>query len=260
MIAALRRLARRMHFAQPFYVGLKNVLGLPRHVRAFFRYRELLRDFPGRPVPSWNDLELCTSDDTVSTAFDRHYLFHVAWAARKLQALGPKRHVDIGSSLYLNAAVSAFLPIEFYDFRPPAIDFPGLTCGAADLMRLAFPDGSVPSLSCLHVLEHIGLGRYGDTLNPDGDRIAAAELRRVLAPGGNLLIVVPVGRPRVCYNAHRVYAYEQVRELFFGLDVVEFSLITDQPSDTAIQTNAPPEACLTQSFGCGCFHFWKGEA
>jgi len=47
----------------------------------------------------------------------------------------------------------------------------------------------------MNVVEHVGLGRYGEPLDPEGDIKAMRELRRVLAPGGSLLFVVPVGRP-----------------------------------------------------------------
>jgi hypothetical protein len=63
----------------------------------------------------------------------------------------------------------------------------------------------------MHVIEHIGLGRYGEALDPDGDLKAIRELVRVLAAGGNLLVVVPVGRPRIQFNAHRIYDYVEFR-------------------------------------------------
>src|SRR5205807_5995192 len=65
-----------------------------------------------------------------------------------------------------------------------------------DILALPFRDQSVVSLSCLHVVEHVGLGRYGDGLNPEGTQQALAELQRVLAVEGNLFLSLPVGRPR----------------------------------------------------------------
>ena len=65
-----------------------------------------------------------------------------------------------------------------------------------DLISLPFEDGSFHSLTCMHVVEHIGLGRYGDQVDPDGDLMAMKELERVTAKLGNLLFVVPVGIPK----------------------------------------------------------------
>jgi ubiquinone/menaquinone biosynthesis C-methylase UbiE len=102
----------------------------------------------------------------------------------------------------------------------------GLTTGTADLTHLQFPDNSIESLSCMHTLEHVGLGRYGDRLDPQSDLQAARELQRVLKPKGQLLMVLPLNRnPKVVFNAHRLYSYEQVISMFSGLKVKEFSAI-----------------------------------
>lgn len=124
-------------------------------------------------------------------------------------------------------------------------------------MGLPFANGTLRSLSCMHVVEHIGLGRYGDPLDPDGDLKAAAELHRVLAPGGNLLFVVPVGRPRIVFNAHRVYSFAQVRHCFASLNLVEFVLIADNAIETGPLAGATEELTNRQEYGCGCFWFQK---
>jgi SAM-dependent methyltransferase len=190
------------------------------------------------------------SDATEGTPFDAHYIYHTAWAARRLAALKPARHVDIGSSLYFAALGSAIAPMDFYDYRPPALALEGLTCGRADLLGLPFPGQSVPSLSCMHVVEHVGLGRYGDPLDYDGDLKACRELARVLAPGGRLLFVVPVGRARVQFNAHRVYDPRLVEGMFPGLKLEAFSLLDDFGAFT---DGASLEKGAAQSYGCGCF-------
>ena len=83
------------------------------------------------------------------------------------------------------------------------------------------------------------------------------QLSRVLAPGGHLLFVVPVGRPRIQFNAHRIYAYDQVLQSFPGLDLVEFSLVPDRsdPDGSALVINATKQQSDRQRYGCGCFHF-----
>ena len=79
----------------------------------------------------------------------------------------------------------------------------------------------------MHVVEHIGLGRYGDPLDATGDLKAMKELARVVAPGGTLLLVCPVGRPRVVFNAHRIYSVEQISASFPEFALAEFALISD---------------------------------
>ncbi|MEI8226711.1 MAG: DUF268 domain-containing protein [Planctomycetota bacterium] len=202
---------------------------------------------------TWDDRHPCLDDRTTTTTFDRHYVFHTAWAARVLAQSRPRKHVDIGSSLYFAGIVSAFVPTEFYDLRPAALNLSNLQSRHADLMRLPFGDGEVESLSCMHVVEHVGLGRYGDPIDPDGDLKAMRELQRVVAPAGSLLFVVPVGRPRVQFNAHRIYSYQQVQEAFPELEICQFSLIPDLESDGGLLQNASPDLVPQQRYACGCF-------
>ena len=193
---------------------------------------------------------------TETTPIDSHYVYHTAWASRILARTRPQRHVDISSYVYFSVIASAFVPIDFYDYRPVALHLSGLSTGAQDLTALTFADNSIPSLSCMHVIEHIGLGRYGDPLDPRGDLRAARELRRVLAPGGLLLLAVPIGWPCLCFNAHRIYGYEQVLSMFDGLVVEEFALLPDDASGGLI-LNAPKDLADRQKIACGCFALRK---
>lgn len=209
---------------------------------------------PGRPQVSRADILPCLDDKVALTPFDRHYTYHAAWGARVLARTRPERHVDISSTLAFCTIVSAFVPIDFYDFRPAAIELSGLRSQAADLTALPFADRSIASLSCMHVLEHIGLGRYGDPIDPEGDLKAIAELVRVLAPGGDLLIVTPVGAPRIQFNAHRIYDPDAFAASFAPLDLIEFALI-EEVGDRGILISPPPELVRKERYGCGCFWF-----
>lgn len=208
---------------------------------------------------SLHDRYPCLNDNTQDSHFEPHYLYHPAWAARIIARINPSYHVDISSSLTFCTMLSAFIPVKFYDFRPAKINLTNLSCDSADLTSLSFPDNSIISLSCMHTLEHIGLGRYGDPINPDGDLVAMAELQRVLAQDGNLLIVVPIGKPKIMFNAHRIYSYTQILEYFAKLNLVEFSLIPDfgEPRIIYNATKSDGDKC---NYGCGCFWFKKSKS
>lgn len=204
------------------------------------------------------DLQLCLFDATASTTFDRHYVFHTAWASRILAETRPESHIDISSSLYFVANVSAFVPIEFYDYRPAKLGLSGVGSHQGDLYALPFSDASVRSLSCMHVVEHIGLGRYGDRLDYDGDIKAVSEIRRVVSSGGNVLFVVPVGgKPLIKFNAHRIYTYRQVVSMFSGFRLKEFALIPDSEMEGGLIRYASEAQANSQQYGCGCFWFEK---
>jgi hypothetical protein len=109
-------------------------------------------------------------------------------------------------------------------------------------------------LSCLHVAEHIGLGRYGDELDPYGTLKSCAELARVLAPGGFLYFSLPVGKPRICFNAHRIHSPEQILNYFRNLQLVSLSGIDD---DNAYHELISIEQLSSMNYGCGLFVFTK---
>jgi hypothetical protein len=202
----------------------------------------------------------CLNDNTENTVFDRHYIYHPAWATRVVKSINPEFHIDISSTLHFSSILSAFVPVKFYDYRPANIELSDLSSERADLMALHFASGSIHSLSCMHTVEHIGLGRYGDPLDYDGDIKAIAELSRVLARDGNLLFVTPLGATaRIQFNAHRIYTKGLVVDLFAanGLKLKEFTLIPENEADGGLVTNPGEELLARQRYGCGCFWFIK---
>lgn len=218
---------------------------------SFFSFK--IKDTQGRFRVSFLDIFPCLFENIPYTRFDTHYVYHTAWAARKVKEVDAREHVDISSSLYFSSIVSAFKPVRFYDFRPAKLNLSGLISEPADLLALPFKDNSLDSLSCMHTVEHVGLGRYGDKIDPEGDLKAAKELSRVVRKGGSLLFVVPVGKPRIQFNAHRVYSYGMVISMFPEFDVKEFSLIPDDALSSGMIYDATKEIADKQVYGCGCF-------
>jgi SAM-dependent methyltransferase len=196
-------------------------------------------------------------DKTATTHFDRHYVYHTAWAARVIKEINPPVHVDISSLLYFSTLVSAFVPVQFYDYRPADLSLSNFHSDQADLLHLPFADNSIVSLSCMHTLEHIGLGRYGDPVDPLADVKAIENLKRVLAPGGSLLIVVPIGKPKIEFNAHRIYSYEHIVSMVSNKEIMlkEFAFIPEH--EGPMIRNADPALSLGADYACGCFWFIK---
>lgn len=176
------------------------------------------------------------------------------WAADYLYRARVRKHVDVGSSVAgFVAHLLPFCEVTYVDLRPLSASWPTLHYVVGSIVKLPFADRSVVRVSCLHVLEHVGLGRYGDPVDPGAHRLAAAELRRVLAPAGTLLLSAPVGRERLRFDAHRIFDPATIAALFSPLELAEFHLIPDQPDH--IIRDARFEDARRCEFGCGLFVF-----
>ena len=222
------------------------------------QYKQFCEANDGRfnPKDSWPILD---QDRPQKADYSFEYLAHCGWAARILAQTKTEQHIDFGSHTYFAGIASAITKRFVYcDIRPIDMPLPGLECRAADLTKLDILDDSQMSVSCLHVLEHIGLGRYNDKLDPRGDLKAAAELSRIVKQGGQLLIVEPVNQtPRLSFNAHRLYSFHQVvNQMFPGMWLKEFTLIKGRE----IIYNADPARIVnsdTETNDTGCFWFIK---
>jgi SAM-dependent methyltransferase len=222
-------------------------------------YGRFLRD--RRAFERLSDERLSRYDDnpklldwTQETPVDPHYAYQDAWAARQIFFRRPARHVDVGSRVSFVLGISAFVPVTFVDVRPPMLEVPNLDVCGGNVLALPFESESLESVSSLHVLEHIGLGRYGDALDPAGTAKALAELARVVAVNGSLYVSVPVGRPRIAFNAHRVLDPEWVVEHVPDLTLTGFAGVDDYGRFRQELKHGDLADC---AWGCGFFHFTR---
>jgi SAM-dependent methyltransferase len=196
------------------------------------------------------DIYPCMNDKTAITAIEPTYFFQDAWAAGKIFRIRPRHHYDVGSSVKTLGIISQFVPTTMVDIRPVKLRLDNFHFLAGSILALPFEDVSIESLSSLCVVEHIGLGRYGDDLDPWGSEKAIAELKRVLKKGGHLLISVPVDAvSRVCFNAHRVFTRGHVLELFKDVTLMEEQYIYESALHERYDAS--------RGFGTGLFYFVK---
>lgn len=234
-------------------VDHRKILSLqyfPRYVVNWIKYRKMV----SAERFYFKDSFPCLSDWTPYTPFDPHYFYQSVWLSRRLVESKPEVHIDIGSSITMLAVISAYARTVFVDYRPLKVQINGFVPVAGNILGLPFSDNQLVSLSSLHVIEHIGLGRYGDPLKPKGTYLAAKELERVLSPGGKLYLSIPVGRERTQFNAQRIFSPSSVQDMFTDLKLVSFGLIDDdghliQPADFSSAA-----AC---EYGCGLFEMTK---
>jgi hypothetical protein len=178
---------------------LRSLLGLPRYVRDFFRFRS---SYTGRlelmPCPhDWYEEGGTTKSE---------YFWQDLLVARMIFEAKPEKHVDVGSRVDgFIAHVASFREIEVFDVRPITSRIPGVTFKQADLMKPLGMRNYSDSLSCLHALEHFGLGRYGDPVDVEGYKRGLANMAQLLSENGVFYLSVPIGVERVEFNAHRVF-------------------------------------------------------
>jgi len=188
------------------------------------------------------------TDRTASTPIEPIYFLQDTWCAGRIAEIRPERHVDVGSSIRAMALIAQFAPVTFVDIRRIDIEVANLTFQSGSILELPMADGSVASLSSLCVIEHIGLGRYGDPLDARGSEKAAAELTRVLAPRGDLYVSVPVDDVcRIYFNAHRAFTRDYLLSLFSQLRLVEERYIYGR---TLVK-----DYRVAGGFGTGLYHF-----
>lgn len=206
---------------------------------------------------SITDLHPCLHDRTTSTGIDSHGFFQAIWGFKRIRAAQPTSHVDVGSDVRWVGMLTCITRVVFIDIRPLTLELNNYEGKAGSIVALPYPDGSLSSVSSLHVIEHIGLGRYGDPLDPDGSSKACAELVRVLAPGGKLYISVPIGESRVQFNGQRVFSIEDVVAMFLGLELLELSIVdtTGEFSENVSMAGVALQKGQGLDYGLGMFIF-----
>ena len=174
----------------------------------------------------------------------------------------PTRHVDIGSRIDgFVAHVATFRKIEVLDIRPLEIDaHDNIAFIEADLMKIdSRLEAMSDSVSCLHVIEHFGLGRYGDKLDPDGHKKAIGNIISLLKPGGTLYISFPIAaKNKLHFNAHRVFHPRDIfnwNEAVKELELLRFDYVDDVGDlhkDVDLKSFE-----YDQNYGCGIYTFKK---
>ena len=244
----------------PFALGvLRFLTGKPIKnfifsLRDFVILSRQISKIEGKPKIEW---QLSLSDRNAEAGkVPKHYFLQDIWAAKKVRASGARRHHDIASRLDgFIAHCLVFCSVTMLDIRPLKLKIKGLNFEKFDLLSTNKSlTNKLVSLSSLHVLEHIGLGRYGDNVNLNGPEMAIQNIQSMLMSGANLYVSVPIGKERIVFNSHRVFNADKFIKLFNSCDIIEFSAIDD--NDVYLE-NSDPKLFESSNYSCGLFHFKK---
>ena len=235
--------------------AFRSLQGLPRFLRDYLRFRS---GYSGR-------LELlpCLHDwHEEGGATTLEYFWQDLLVARAIFEARPEKHVDIGSRVDgFVAHVASFREIEVFDVRPISTQIPGVTFKQADLMQpLAGMTDYCDSLSCLHALEHFGLGRYGDAIDPKGFERGLANMAALLRKDGVFYLSVPIGVERVEFNGQRVFDPHAMIDLAMAnsLELRELKVIRQGGRVEALALDQLRHSDLArQRYALGIFTFTK---
>lgn len=235
----------------PFAViALKNI---PRYLRERSKFKKL-----GGSIAFHYPI-ISEYGDAAGT-MSGHYYHQDLYVAQRVFRANPQRHLDVGSRIDgFVAHVASFREVEILDIRPLESKSKNIKFLQLDLMNPIAEDQATDSLSCLHTLEHFGLGRYGDPIDPEGHLKGFRNLISTVKPGGHFYLSFPIGSvERVEFNAHRVFhpasplSWAGAEEL----ELTEFAFVDD---DGDLHENAGIEDAIESDlkYGCGIYTFKK---
>ena len=214
--------------------ALFKIFYFPKYFVQLFRWKHL-----GGKVDGYEPI-LADFSGTEAGVGDGGYFYQDIMVANHILLQQPQRHVTIGSNITgFVGHVATFMPITVCDIRPlSTISYPNINFVQRDLgdPTVDISDLVADSVSCLSCLHHIGIGRYGDTINPDGPFLALENFQKIVAPGGFLYIGTGVGpRSRVIFNQSRSFTVDEIMKHLPNFDLVRFDYYN--PTDNTMHEN-----------------------
>lgn len=186
------------------------------------------------------------------------------WFAQKIYKASPEEHFDIGSRIdgFISHLLAMEQKVTLIDIRPLHISIKNLNFICADATNLTdIPNDSISSLSTLHAIEHFGLGRYGDTIDPEACFKVLQTFNRILKPGGMLYLSVPCqNHNELQFNAHRIFNPITIIKELYKFELLEFSYIHNYIiTAVSLQNGNIPNEIIQNlpNYCCGMFIFEK---
>lgn len=235
-------------------------------------FRRSLREYERQRLGSTDALRFPAKSRKLKIVSDRfesagtasgQYFHQDLWVARRIFERNPEHHVDFGSRVDgFVAHVASFRSIQIGDIRPLRSPYESISYFQIDLMRPeSVAKGMTDSASCLHALEHFGLGRYGEPIDYLGWSKGLDSLTKAVKAGGYLYLSVPISfNERVEFNAHRVFSIPTIHHAVErAFEISEFVYVDDQGD---LHTNCSPwdPAYMSSyglSYGCGIWELQR---
>ena len=244
-------------FILNFGIDLKKVLYLPsiiNYIKDFIKFKK-----KGGKI---RNIYMCLEDfNKNSTEFKNQFFHSDLLISQKIFENNPTNHLDVGSRIDgLVSHLASFRSLDFADIRNvdlkphKNINYKKIDIGDENLVI----SKKYFSVSSIGVLGHIGLGRYGDKIDPNGHFKAFKNIANLTENLGVLYLMVPVGIEGTEFNSHRVFNASSIINYFINInfDLIEFSFVDDL-GELHLNTNF--EDTKNLNFGGGIFILRKNE-
>ena len=212
----MRRIIYNFYWFMSSQLGL-DILKLIKSVRrSYFFFRDLIIFKKKYKGPY--SIKPCLHDRFDESGATRNeYFWQDLFVAQEIFVKNPGTHIDIGSRIDgFIGHIATFMSIEVFDIRPLQFNIPNVKFSQIDIMNtkeILKIKGKYNSISCLHTLEHFGLGRYGDIIDLDGYKVGFNNIASLLQESGILYLSTPIGRERIEFNANRIFHPKTIIDL-----------------------------------------------
>ena len=120
-----------------------------------------------------------------------------------------------------------------YDANPFTIDFRPIICHDPRIKTLTAKEFEMnprtfDAFLSVSSIEHDGLGRYGDPINPRGDLLFMERAKTLIKKDGLFFLHVPIGKDYLVFNLHRVYGKLRLPLLLKGWRLIDTFGYTDE--------------------------------
>jgi len=222
----------------------------------YIKFKKMLGEGTEFPI---SDNFACLNDKFDGSGVANGAYFHQdLFVAKQIYNKKPHKHVDIGSRIDgFVAHVVVFREIEIFDIRKLDSKVENISFIQADLMSDDFEYiDYCDSISCLHALEHFGLGRYGDNLDPNGHLKGFSKITQMLKKDGFFYFSVPMGIQRIEFNAHRIFSLKYLLKMVENdFRIKSFSYVDDNGDlhESVELTEIVVDTSCNCNHGCGIF-------
>jgi len=238
---------------------IKNFVGILWYLKGYRKFLEQLNSSEKFKIKI-NPMLLDRNEQ--SGISSGHYFHQDLFVASLIFKNNPEKHVDIGSRIDgFVAHVASYRKIEIFDIRELSSKNESIIFKQADFTDLdkeyyEYTD----SISCLHAIEHFGLGRYGDSIDINGHIKGLNAIHKMLRKKGKFYFSVPIGPLRIEFNAHRVFSLNYLIGLLKdNYDIISFSYVDDEGllHKNAELNSMDREHNFGCRYGCGIFELIK---